>query len=315
MLKFINKFKILLSIMAIILFSVVFSEQIPTHLKVVSFTISNTIRQLLLYILPGLIFPFMVTSIASMKTRGAYLIGSIMVMVTVSNFISIMIPYFVGQIGIPYLNMHGIEKIATAQELQPYWDLGLEPFMKMEYTMMLALVVGLYIGLSGTHIFDNFFKRYLNFSRGFFERVFIPILPIYVLGTILKISHETDFKSLLPVFGGMILMIICTQLTYITFLYYIGSGRDIKRTLFSIKNAFQSCIVGFSTMSSVVTMPITLAAAEKNIPEDPASARITVSTTVNCHDVGECISLPIQCLRSWWLSHNLVVYPCQVAAL
>lgn len=305
MLAFIKKFKIILLILSIIFIGIFLSEYISLNVKIISYTISNTIRQILLFLIPFLIFPYMVRSIASMKTKGAYIVGSIMLMVAISNFISIMIPYFVGQIGIPLLEVRYVAKLASIEELKPLFDLGLEPLLKMEYTMTIALILGLYIGISRVEFFDNFFQKYHNFSRSFFERVFIPMLPIYVLGTILKIAHETDFRSLLPIFGGMIMLIIFTQLTYIVFLYYLGSGRDINRTIDSIKNAFQSCIVGFSTMSSVVTMPVTLKAAEKNIPEDPSSARVTVSTTVNCHDVGECISLPMIALTIYYITNGI----------
>jgi Na+/H+-dicarboxylate symporter len=242
----------------------------------------------------------MVTSIASMKTRGAFLVGGIMLMVTISNFVSIMIPYFVGTLALPILGFTKIASIGSIQELQPFFDVDLEPLIKMELAMFIALIIGLGIGLSGTQKYDAFFERYMRYSQSFFEKIFIPLLPIYVVGTILKIVHETEFKSLLPIFGSVILIIAITQITYISFLYFIGAGRNFSRMLIAMKNTLQSSIVGFSTMSSVVTMPITLEAAEKNI-EDPTVARVAITTTVNCHVIGECISLPMIALAIFFV--------------
>lgn len=135
-------------------------------------------------------------------------------------------------------------------------------------------------------------EAYYLYSRKFLEKVFIPLLPLYMLGAILKITHEIDFVSLLPIFGDMILVIFIIQITYIGILFFIGSGGNFLQTITAIKNAIPAGIVGFSTMSSLTTMPVTLKAAEKNT-QDPAISKITISTTVNCHDVGECISLPM----------------------
>lgn len=304
MLEFIKDIKMILFIFIIVLGVIVFGEKIPVNIKNISYTASNIIRQNLMFILPFLIFPFIVTSIAEMKTKGIYLISSILIMVTISNFISIMISYFVGKLWIPFLDFPFLEKLISRKESELLFDLRLEPLLNMEYTMILALILGLYIGITGTQFFDSYFQRYMNFSRGFFEKVFILILPVYILGTIIKTTNEIDFQSLFPIFGRMIFLILCTQIIYITLLYYIGSGRNIRRTIYSIKNAIRPCLVGFSTMSSVITMPVTLKAIEKNIPEDPSSARVIISTTVNCHDIGECISLPMIALTIYYLTNG-----------
>jgi Na+/H+-dicarboxylate symporter len=73
----------------------------------------------------------------------------------------------------------------------------------------------------------------------------------------------------------------------------------------AFKNSLDAAIVGFSTMSSVVTMPVTLKAAEKNI-KDAKVARITISTTVNCHAIGECISLPFIALTIYFISFGML---------
>ncbi|MFN7709408.1 MAG: cation:dicarboxylate symporter family transporter [Holosporales bacterium] len=300
MLQLINKFKIILSILSIIIVALVFGESIPTSFKIYCLTFSENIRKILMFLLPFLIFPYMASSVASIRTRGVWLVGGIMMMVLASNFTSIMIPFGVGQLGIPHLGITELHAMSAVEELQPLFSLNLEPILKMEMAMILALTTGLAIGVSGTTAFDGLLAKYQSFSRNFFERIFIPTLPLYVLGTVLKITHEYNFQEVLPVFGNMILLIIATQLSYISFLYFIGSGGRIKRTITSIRNALPSSLVGFSTMSSVVTMPFTMKSAEQNIP-DPKIARIAVSTTVNCHDVGECISLPMIALTIYFI--------------
>lgn len=301
MLKKVMQFQTIILVLAIIAIGGIWGDDIPLTVKVYSFTFSNLMRQVLMFLLPLLIFPYMATSIAAMKTRGAYLVLGIIVMVALSNFISIMIPYFVGSEFIPLLNISQGASVKTMEELNPLFEFPFKPFLSMEWTMLIALFVGLVIGFTNTHRLDGTLDRYMALSKAFFEKVFIPTLPLYVWGTILKISYETDLATMMPQFGKMIVMIVIVQLIYISFLYYVGSGFKIGKTFDSLKNAFPSAVVGFSTMSSVVTMPVTLRAAEQNIPEDPQTARVAISTTVNCHDVGECISLPMIALTIFYM--------------
>jgi Na+/H+-dicarboxylate symporter len=300
MLEFLSRFKVLFLILFILFGAVFLGENVPVSIKEYTFTFSFLMRNVLMFLLPFLIFPYMAGSIASMKTTGVYLVGAIMFLILFSNFISIIIPYFVGSFGIPLLGLSKVTSLDTTEELQPLFDLGLQPLLSMESAMLIALCVGIYIGLSGTNKFDHFIEKYKEYANFFFEKIFIPTLPLYVLGTALKISHEMDLKTLLPVFGGMILLILITQVTYIFFVYWVGAGFKFKKAVQSFENAFPSCIVGFSTMSSVVTMPVTMRAAEQNI-EDPTIARIAISTTVNTHVIGECISLPMIALTLFFM--------------
>jgi hypothetical protein len=88
------------------LFVLFLGESIPVHTKAFFFTISDVIRKILMFALPFLVFPYLVTSISGMKSKSTYLIGGIAVMILVSNFISIMIAYFVGTNFIPSLGFN-----------------------------------------------------------------------------------------------------------------------------------------------------------------------------------------------------------------
>lgn len=303
MVAFLKEFRIILSIVSIMVFALFFGDDVPHALKVYSFTLSNCMRTILLFLLPFLVFPYMVSGVASMKTKGAAFIMAIMGLILFSNFASIMIPYGVGSIMIPYLGIGDAKTIHTLEELNPLFEIPLKPLLSMEVTMLIAFTLGLWLGLRKIHRFDSLIEQYRVFSHAFFEKIFIPTLPIYVFGTMLKICYETDLASLLPVFGSVIALIVLTQLTYIAFLYYIGSGFCPHKMRNAIQNAFPSLIIGFSTMSSVVTMPVTLEAAEKNV-QNPDVGRVIVSTSVNSHVVGECISLPFIALTLYFLTNG-----------
>ena len=294
-------FKTILYILGIIIVSVCLRDIIPQDIKIFFFTISNLMRKILMFCLPFLVFPFMVTSISAIRFSSTYLIVGILALIIVSNFASIMIAYVVGSNIIPFLGLNEIIHIDTSIELHPIFDIALQPLVEIEVTMIIAFIVGLILGYYNNRKILDFFNSYTSFATGFFQKIFVPLLPIYILGTFLKISHELDFQYLLPSFCSMILMIVGTQLSYITILFFVGANFNFSNAIQAIRNACPAGLIGFSTMSSVVTMPVTMQAAEKNI-ENTKIARIAISSTVNCHDIGECISLPMIALSIFYLT-------------
>ena len=100
---------------------------------------------------------------------------------------------------------------------------------------------------------------------------------------------ENDFLQVFSDFGSVITIIALSQVVYVTLLFWIGCKFSFSRTLSAIRNSLPAWVLGFSTLSSLVTMPVTLKAAEKNVG-DKAIARLAITSTVNCHTIGDCIS-------------------------
>lgn len=305
-----KRFNIIILVLIAIVVSILFNNLIPTDLQIKVYTLSHLLKKLLMFLIPFLILPFFIRSIIEIKTKGIYLIPFILLMVWISNFIALMIPYALGSYLIPYLGIKNIIITDPTKELLiSLYDFNLPELLSITDSMLLGLIIGLIISFFLSPYISKLIDSIYNFSCKFFEKIFIPILPIYIFGTMLKITHEVDFISLLPILGNMLFFIIITQIVYITFLFFIGCEKNFSQTIYSIKNAIPAGIVGFSTMSSLVTMPMTLKAAEKNTKNHKVT-KLTISTTVNCHDVGESISLPIIALTIIYITTgNIPTFP------
>jgi Na+/H+-dicarboxylate symporter len=300
---FFHQFQTLILVVCVMAFSIGFAPVIPLTVKVYAYTVSHVMRECLLFALPFLIIPFMVTSMASLKVHGAFLVVSIMVLMTLSNFMAIMVAYGMGKSLIPLMAVKHVTSLAITDELTPLIQFTLTPLMRMEVALALAFVIGVGLSMRPRVPLLRFFEGYAALAMAFFEKVFIPLLPIYICGTILKITYETDLTKLLPIFGGMTAAIFMTQVAYISLLFWIGSGLNLKGAIRALRNAIPAGIVGFSSMSSMVTMPVTLKAAQKNIP-DANLARVSIATTVNTHIVGESISLPMIALTIYFITFD-----------
>lgn len=122
--------------------------------------------------------------------------------------------------------------------------------------------------------------------------IFIPLVPLYVIGFLFKIQHDESLGEMFAGYGPMIGLIVGVQLFSVLFFYFkanMGNFRDIKN---SLGNVFPSGLVALSTMSSMATLPLTLEAAEENT-KNKAVAQIMIPATTNIHHVGDSIAIPI----------------------
>jgi Na+/H+-dicarboxylate symporter len=305
---FFKKFQTLILIFLVVGLSVAFSPIIPLYAKQYAYTVSHVMREILMFALPFLVLPFMVSSLASLKSKGAIMVVGIMALLAFSNFSAIMAAYFMGGEFIPYVAVKHVTSLATTDELNPLISFTLTPVFGIEVALAIAFVMGLILSFWQEKNSINFFESYTKLALYFFEKIFIPILPIYICGTILKITYETDLSLLLPSIGGMVLVIFGVQVVYIGFMFLLGSGFNFGEALKAYRRALPPGFSGFSTMSSMMTMPVTLKAAEQNT-QNPTLSKVTISTTVNTHIIGDSISLPLIALTIYFITFDALPSP------
>jgi Na+/H+-dicarboxylate symporter len=158
-----------------------------------------------------------------------------------------------------------------------------------------------------------FCSRFANFTL---QKLFIPVIPLFILGFILKLQYDGVLVSLFCNYAFIFMAIFITQFTYIVFLYGVSSYFNIKQWVKYIKTMLPAGITGFTTMSSAATLPVTLLATEKNT-ESVHIPRLVVPITVNVHLIGDCIAIPIlglAIMRSFNLGlpdlHTYFIFAC-----
>ena len=129
----------------------------------------------------------------------------------------------------------------------------------------------------------------------FLNKCFIPCLPLYVLGFVLKMHHDGELSMLLKNYAQAFALICLVIIGYIALLYFIASNLSWEIFKRSLKTMTAAGLTGFSTISSAVTMPLTITATEQNT-NDKQFARLVIPTTVNIHMIGHGLSIPITSL-------------------
>jgi Na+/H+-dicarboxylate symporter len=141
------------------------------------------------------------------------------------------------------------------------------------------------------------------------KKTFIPVLPFYVAGFVLKLQWEGSLGVLLSNYIQVFILSLSLIILYISFLYFVGNHFDIRKGIKSIKNMLPALVTGFSTMSSAATMPVTLKATENNL-KNKKFAGLIIPGTVNIHLMGDSLAIPLIGLALLWFKTSaLPDYP------
>jgi len=289
--------KINLIVQLVTLFTAVilFGDKLPMTIKSVCYAMSVTLKEGLLFFLPFIIFSCLFNSLVANQSKALKFIAILLVSVCISNFVSILAAYGVGTLGFS----HGI--LLTPQNqpspnisnlLEPFWTVSLPSLIKNEVALFLGLVLGLLFALLRYKPAVLIGEKLNQVVTLFLQKIFTPLLPIFALGFILKMQYEGILMRVLHSYGPVILLVVVANVLYSGLMFGIAARFSPKRWLQYLKNVLPVGLLGFSTMSSLATMPVTLNAAEKNT-NNPEMARAIIPATVNIHMVGDSITIPI----------------------
>lgn len=260
------------------------------------YTISILFKEMLGLCLPVIIFAFVLTGILSFKKKAPVVLGTLVGFVFASNFVVAMVAYAIAIKILPFITQGmSSQGMMVENELQPFFSTGLKSPVTSESALILAMIMGIVVSFMRAPKFENSMLKLKGYIEHFLCFIFIPLLPLYVFGFLLKIYYEGVFISLFQNYSKTFLLIVGLQIIYLFLLYLIAAGFSLKRAMRYIKNALPSYVTAFGTMSSTATVPVSIDAAEKNTG-NRALADLSMPIMANVHLLGDSISTPILAL-------------------
>lgn len=271
---------------------ILFGDLLPKSLQAVLYSISLTLKGLLLFIIPIIIFLCLLSSVLSL--RGKATISFMLIILSIvclSNYAATMIAYGVASLDLVSIDISSIN-IDSDSELLPLWDIAFPELLSNNYALLLALCSGFFLFFFPDSLSHNISTKAKYLVSLFFDKFFIPLLPLFILGFIFKMQVEGMLFASLRLCVPLMILIVLTYILYITFLFAIVAKFNFDLWWQYIKNTLPAAIVGFSTMSSLVAMPLTMNAATQNTGSQDLSCLI-IPLTVNIHTIGLAINIPL----------------------
>jgi Na+/H+-dicarboxylate symporter len=202
---------------------------------------------------------------------------------------------------LPLLTLGGSGLPELQDTVTPLFTLLIPEILAPDRSLLLGVSVGLIFSFIKAPRVTTLACRMRHYVTVVLQKAFIPLLPVYVFGFILKMEYEGTLSVLVKSSGHVFGLLWVIIILYLTLLYFIASGFRLPRFFEVVQNMLPAGITGFSTMSSAATMPVTLAATEKNTG-DEQFADLIIPTTVNIHLIGDALAIPILALAVLSLS-------------
>lgn len=265
------------------------------------YTFSFLFKEVLGLFLPVMVFAFILGGFLSYKKRAPIVLLILLVFIIISNFLVSTTSFFVGRSFLTFLTK-GIDtdSLISGKVLLPWFSINIPPLVSPDKVILLALGLGVLFSFIDFPIFTKFIFRLKKFVEFILLKCFIPFLPIYVMGFLLKMSFEGTFGSMFGAFGRAFLLIFALQVIYLFLMYFVAAGFRFSKAIFYIKNVLPSYVTAFSTMSSTVTIPVTAHSATKNTG-DTRLSHLATPILANAHMIGDAITIPILCLVTTYM--------------
>lgn len=262
---------------------------LPISFKSALFALSLTVKSLIIFVLPVIIFLLLFKTISQLSKNATKVVLCILGGVCLSNFLSTMISYKIASA--LYALDITVSLSLQSSGLAPLWDICLPKLVANDVAMFSGLILGLLL------------PRLLPSRTAFFAKIsesivrvllkaITTIVPLFIAGFMVKLVNDKVLQTIIENYAKIFCIIALSAYGYILFVFLAAQRFRFSAFIQSVKNMIPAAISGFCSMSSAASMPLTIIAAEKNAKNGDL-AKVAIPTTVNIHLVGDCFSIPI----------------------
>jgi len=279
-----------------LLIALIFGDLFSPGLKSMFYSLSLTLKEGLLFVLPAVVFSCIFTCILAQKGRAFNFMAVVVMGVCISNLIATFLAYGISSISFATLEFSVPPTTSSAFNiLQPLWLFSLPTWLSNSKALILGAALGSFFVLfprERAFAAADYLNRFVSF---FLQKMFLPVLPIFAFGFILKMKNDGVLAQIISTYLPIVLLILVSNFLYLLILYSMAAGFRMKRCFEYLKNMMPAALMGFTTMSSMAALPVSVTAAEKNV-SDPEIARAVVPATVNIHLIGDGIAIPLMAI-------------------
>ncbi|MBS9530062.1 dicarboxylate/amino acid:cation symporter [Wolbachia endosymbiont of Rhagoletis cerasi] len=282
----------LLILLTVITSAAFFGHLVPMEVKTFLYSTSLSIKEVLLFIMPFIIFALIFSSVNNLKQSAIKFILLLIIMIFLSNLASSLIAYSVGHFIIQ--NTYSIQDITYEETIVPLWSFRLPALLSNFYALACGFVSSIVVSTLLPKKSRELSNKMLDLTLFILKTFLTPIIPIFVLGLglALKMQHDQVLSIIFKDYSIIFIIIASATYLYVFLLYGAANSFKITSWIASIGNMIPAFITAMSTMSSNATMPLTLEGSKKNVKQ-PDIASSVVPITASFHLVGDCFFIII----------------------
>ena len=247
-------------------------------------TFNGIFGEFLGFAVPLIILGLVTTAISDMGNSAGKMLLITVALAYGSTILAGSLSYLTGAAVFPSMIEQGAatESFDSAVEVTPYFSVSIPPLMNVMTALILAFMLGL--GLSSqkgkaldcaAHDFEEIVVRTIKVA-------IIPLLPIYIYGIFLNMTHVGQVFSILTVFIKIIGVIFLIHIFILLLQFTIAGGISRKNPFRLLLNMMPAYFTALGTQSSAATIPVTLEQTRKNgVSEEVAGFTIPLCATIH----------------------------------
>jgi Na+/H+-dicarboxylate symporter len=276
-------------LIAVIVLVGLFFSWMPPICKSVLYGVSLSLKSVILFVLPLLIFGLLFQTCADLAKKASFGILFMLVAICTSNFVSTMTSFLAGKVAYQFdLSM---QIPADHSSLMPLYSFSLPKLISNGKAMFLGVLLGVICGWA-LPIFAKKVSVFLGKITDFLLKGIVYLIPLFIAGFIVKLMDDGVFLLILRNYALIFGLVAGALCLYIMFIYLVANRFQYRPFIQSIKNMMPAALAGLGSMSSAAAMPFTILGVEKN-SKNMSLAKSIVPATVNVHLIGDCFALPI----------------------
>lgn len=253
-------------ILIAILLGILFGNILPGTLVRVFVTFNGIFSEFLNFSIPLIILGLVTIAIADIgRGAGKMLLVTALIAYGATLF-SGFLSYFTGAAIFPSLIQTGVplEEVSEAQGILPYFSVAIPPLMNVMTALILAFTLGLGLASLKGETLKNAARDFQEIIVLTISSVILPLLPIYIFGIFLNMTHSGQVFSILMVFIKIIGIIFLLHIFLLIFQYFIASLFVHKNPFKLLGRMLPAYFTALGTQSSAATIPVTLEQTKKN---------------------------------------------------
>ena len=254
------KFGLLPRIIVAICLGILFGNLLPIWSVRIFVTFNDIFSEFLNFIIPLIIVGLVVPAIGDIgKGAGKMLVTTALIAYGATIF-SGFLSYFTGVAIFPQLISSGIplEEVSEAKGILSYFNISIPPIMNVMTALILAFTLGLGLANLETVALKRTVEDFKLIIIKTIESIILPLLPIYIFGIFLNMTHSGQVFGILTVFIKIIGIIFLLHIFLLIFQYVIAALFVHKNPFRMLARMLPTYFTALGTQSSAATIPVTL---------------------------------------------------------
>ena len=253
-----------------------------------AYTASTIIKTGLVILLPVITFTYMFGSMLKFARSSPGLIISVLTSLQISNVLAFAIGFFALKWTAPYFLTAGSICLNQTVDISSHINIPIPSFWSPANGMLSGFIFGIifsFIKSSGILRLSESLKKTIG---NILSKALIPVLPIFIFGFFVKMRFEGTIEALMAGYSKIFIFVTLLLFIYLGILLIISHSFNFRSAWRHVKCMITPLLTGFTTMSSMATLPFTLACTKEALENDDYSDFI-IPFTAGVHMVGDGI--------------------------